>query len=528
MRKHIKNSLLLCLGLIIINSGCKKDLNQLSVNENKPTTSPANLILTGVLTNLYDSPYSSSEVWDQYYLNNYDYYGNNRYDFGSGNVYYTTLKNVIKMEQEALKSGQETINPYSALGKFFRAYFFTKMSLQLGDIPMTQALQGIENLTPVYDSQKDVFKQSLILLEQANTEFTTVIASKKGSIDGDIYFGNDLTKWQKTVNSFKLRLLIELSKKESDTDLNIKAQFANIINNPSKYPIFQSSDDNLQYIYNNLTNKYPNNPLNFGFDNSRNNSSATYVSLLTQTQDPRVFVTNEPARYYVDKLNQSPTDFNSFVGADPGLDLGIMYSDAGFGKYSYINRKRYYSTFTAEPSIQIGYSEMCFNIAEAINRGWVSGGNAEDWYVKGIQSSWSFYSIPTTGSFTAYFYKPGSADPAQSQNYNAYIINTNWTNYYTQTSVKYAGNNSDGIAQILKQKYIAMFRHSGLEAYYNYRRTGIPTFTTGPGTGNSGSIPLRFKYPSSELTSNSTNYQSALQSQYAGKDDINLAPWIIK
>ncbi|MBU0696140.1 MAG: SusD/RagB family nutrient-binding outer membrane lipoprotein [Bacteroidetes bacterium] len=527
MRKHIKSSLFLCLGLIILSAGCKKDLNKLSVNENKPTTAPANLILTGVLTNLYDRPFSSYEVWDQYYLNNYDYYGNNRYDFGSGNVYYTTLKNVIKMEEEATKAGQETVNPYTAMGKFFRAYFFTKMSLQLGDIPMTQALKGTENLTPVYDSQKDVFKQSLTWLEEANTEFASVIANKKGSIDGDIYFGNDLSKWQKTVNSFKLRLLIELSKKENDTDLNIKQQFANIINNPTKYPIFQSSADNLQFIYNDKTNKYPNNPENYGFDNSRNNSSATYVGLLTQAKDPRVFVTNEPARYYVDQLNQSPTDFNSFVGADPGLDLGIMYSNAGLQKYSFINRKRYYSTFTAEPSVQIGYPEMCFNIAEAINRGWVSG-NAEGWYIKGIQSSWDFYGIPTTGSFTAYFYKPGATDPTKSQNYNSYTVNTNWANYYLQADVKYAGNNATGINQIINQKYLAMFRHSGLEAFYNYRRTGIPNFTTGVGTGNSGRIPLRFKYPNSELTSNSDNYQSALQSQYAGKDDINLAPWIIK
>lgn len=526
MKKYQKYLLSILL-VIIASTGCKKSLDELSVNQNKPVSVPADLILTGVLNNMYEAPYSMKEVWNQYYLNNYDYYGNNRYDFGQATTYYATLKNVTKMEDEAIKSGNAAVNPYEALGKFFRAYFFTKMSLQLGDLPMKDALKGVDNLTPVYDTQKDVFKQSLIWLEDANTDLTKLIGDKNTNLKGDIYFGNDLYKWQKTVNTFKLRLLIALSKKESDTDLNIKLQFSNILSNSAKYPIYQSASDNLKYVYNSTTNKYPNNPENFGFDGSRNNCSATYIGLLTGFQDPRVFVTAEPARYYVDNLSQSATSFSSFIGADAGLDLGIMYANAGLQKYSFLNRKRYYSTFTAEPSVQIGYEEMCFNIAEAVNRGWATG-NAEDWYVKGIQSSWSFYGIPATGSFTTYFYNPGSTDVSKSQNYKAYTINTDWATYYSNTDVKYDGNSAKGITQINQQKYLAMFRHSGLESFYNNRRTGVPTFTTGSGTGNSSRIPVRFIYSTSERTSNTTNYNAAVQSQYAGTDDINQKPWIVK
>jgi hypothetical protein len=60
-----------------------------------------------------------------------------------------------------------------------------------------------------------------------------------------------------------------------------------------------------------------------------------------------------------------------------------MYIKANSGNYSLINRHHYYETYTGEPSIQIGYPELCFNIAEAINRGWISDGpkgNAEDYY----------------------------------------------------------------------------------------------------------------------------------------------------
>jgi hypothetical protein len=47
---------------------------------------------------MVDGPDGSNEIYSQYYLYNYDYYGNNRYDFGSGDNYYTTLKNVVAME----------------------------------------------------------------------------------------------------------------------------------------------------------------------------------------------------------------------------------------------------------------------------------------------------------------------------------------------------------------------------------------------------------------------------------------------
>jgi hypothetical protein len=83
------------------------------------------------------------------------------------------------------------------------------------------------------------------------------------------------------------------------------------------------------------------------------------------------------------------------------------------------------------------------------------------------------------------------------------------------------------LTQVLKQKYIALFRHSGLESYFNYRRTGVPVFTTGPGTGNSSRIALRFKYPGSEATANQENYHAALQSQFGGNDDINGVMWIL-
>ena len=512
--------------MLLMVSSCQKTFVKDAINPNVPTSVPASLLLNGVDNSLVDFPDGADEIYDQYYIYNYNYYGNNTYNFGPGDNYYGTLTNVVSMEKQAVAAGSPAVNGYSALGLFFRAYFFSKMSLEVGDIPLTQALQGLSNLTPKYDTQKSVMIQCLAWLETANANLTTLIAGGTTSVSGDIYFNGNLVEWQKVVNTFKLRLLLELSKQVADPDLNLPSQFAAIVNNPSKYPVMTSSADNLQYIFVAPNNYYPENPDNFGQSGSRQNSSNTYVSLLTSTMDPRVYVTNEPARHLVDDLKQSPTAFSSFVGADPGLDLGIMYANAGLQDYSFINRHRYYSTYTGEPSIQIGYPELMFNIAEGINRGWVSG-NAETYYVAGIQASMASYEIPTTGSFTAYFYRPGSTDITNAANYDTYTINTNFTTYYAQPAVKYAAGTT-GLTEILTQKYIALFRHSGLESYFTWRRTGVPNFTTGPGTGNGQRIALRFQYPSSERTANTANYLAALASQYGGNDDINGVMYILK
>ncbi len=523
MKKH--TNIIVALVFVTMVTSCKKSFDSLYQNPNKPSSVPASLLLNGVLNDMYDAPYTMKERWCQYYCCNYDYYGNNRYDFGSGDNYFSTLKNVTKMEEEALNSGLPEVNPYRAMANFFKAYFFTQMSFQMGDIPMTQALQGLTNLTPVYDAQKDVFLQAFKWLDSANAEMGSLISAGNLSMAGDIYFNNDLSKWQKAINTYRIRLLIELSKKADDADLNIKQQFASIINDPTTYPVMQSLDDNLRYTYVYPTNYYPMNPGNFGFDALRYNTSATYVGLLTKFNDPRVFVTSEPAGALV-AAGKSPTDFSAFVGANPGEDLGAMYIEANSGEYSLINRKHYYDTYTGEPSIQIGYPELCFDIAEAIDRGWISSGplgSAEDYYKAGILASWAYYSIPSTGSMSVYFLHPG----ASLGTYDTYSVDVNFDTYYNQAAVKYAGGIT-GLTQILQQRYLALFRHSGLESYYTWRRTGVPTFTTGPGTGNSERIAMRFQYPSSEQTANTENYNDALQSQYSGNDDINGIMWLLK
>jgi len=189
------------------------------------------------------------------------------------------------------------------------------------------------------------------------------------------------------------------------------------------------------------------------------------------------------------------------------------------GKYSYVNALRYYSTFDgskAEPAIIVGYPEMCFNIAEGINLGWTSG-NAATWYNKGITASMNFLGITEGGTITV-----------GDNVLNTYgTVTTSISTYLAQPTVQYQGNNAAGLSQILTQKYIAFWQNSNWEAFFNQRRTGIPTFLTGPGTGNSAKIPMRWQYPIAEQAANASNYQAAVQRQF-GADDLNGLMWILQ
>ena len=517
--------------LMITFMGCEKSFEELEVDSNRPVSVPASLVLQSVQYDMYNNTgraFSAEMRWNQFYCSNYNYYATNEYQWSEMPNHFFTLKNVVKMEEEARKAGLDAVNAYSAVAKFYKAFFYDQMSKRVGDLPLTEGLQGISVLTPKYDTQKQVYIQILKWLEESNADLSTLITKGNQTLTGDIYFGGDLRKWQKAVNAFHLRTLIQLSKKEADTDLGVKAKFAAIISNPTKYPLISNLGESLQFTSNQY-NKFPSNPDNFGFDATRQNMSRAYVERLTERKDPRVMVTCEPAGSQL-KAGKLPSDFSSYVGASSGEDLADMSSKAGTsngadfapGQYSFQNRKRYYSNYIGEPTFLVGYPELCFNIAEGIHRNWASG-NAAQWYESGIKASMDFYGIKN-GSNTMTYSRNGSKEASDARTFN---IDFNLNDYLAQANVKYETGNA-GLEKILTQKYLAFFMNSGMEAYFNWRRTGYPTFYTGVGTGNSGRIALRWIYPISERTTNSANYKAAIDAQFAGKDDINDLIWLLK
>ena len=538
--KKIKYIFLIIIGTSLMIS-CKKQLEEKQLDPNNPTNVPPNLILGTVLTDISGtgsggnlggiSSWSSVQGWNQYHAQNYDYYGNNIYSWTNGSFDpYLVLKNVIQMEKEAISRGASAVNPYEAVGRFIRAYYFYNLTSMFGDVPLTDALKAPAISKPAYTPQQKVFEYVLNELDTANTDFASLVGKNDNSlsVSQDIYYHGNLFAWQKLVNSFKLRVLVSLSKKSSDGTLNVVPQFATIINNPSRYPVFISQSDDLEFVYNpgntNTYSNYPFNPVNYGSIAQRYNMTSTYVSALTIISDPRIFITSEPASALLGN-DPNPAQFKYFVGASTGEPVQSMYGNASAGKYSFINRHHYYSNFTGEPDVLVGYKEMLFNIAEAIERGWVSG-NAETFYKTGINESMKFYGIDTTfGSYTAYFLPAGANSVNQAA---PYPFNFSFSNYYAQSAVKLSASAVTAINQIVLQKYIAMFENSGYEAYYNWRRTGVPAFQAGAGVGNNGVIPERWSYPVIEQVQNTANWKAALVAQGFSADDLNQLMWLLK
>lgn len=525
------------LGLAL--GGCKKKFLEYSQNPNEPPVVPPSQLLRTIEDSMYVAPFGQDERNDQFTCSNYNYYDDNAYWDGVfhsqyATLHYGTLTNVLNMISSAKAAADTTLNPYDAMGKFFEAYFFVDMTMKVGDLPMTDALQGSANLTPKYNTQEQIFIQALKWLDTANTEMGEVIKNEGLGISyefsGDSYFADALgsapatVEWQKAINAFRLRVLVELSNQASDANLNLAAQFSAILNNPTQYPLMTSMSDNVEFVYNTQYNNYPNNNQVFGTQALRYNMAAAYEDSLASFNDLRVMMVSEPAR----GLGFPDTSYQSFKGANTGLPLSTMAGGVGSNStniYSLIGRHRYYETLVGEPTFIISYPEMCLNIAEGINRGWAAG-SAAQWYQTGIFADFSFYGVQD-GVNQVVFQQPSGSLGVDT----TYTVHFSYANYMSQPLVQYAGNNAHGLEQILEQKNIVYFRNTGLEAYYQWRRTQVPGWLQGSaqsGYGNGGNIPLRFQYPQDEVNSNSVNYQAAVQSQYGGSDNINEAMWLLK
>ena len=232
--KHLQYIFLLVMGGFLLSS-CSKQIQEKEVDPNNPTTVPPYLVLGTILTDISGTgaqgalaatgssegvdSWDGGHRWNQYHCSNYDYYDNNIYAWTNGNFDpYLVMKNVVQMEKEAITRGTAPVNPYEAIGRFVRAYYYYNLTSMFGDVPQADALQGANNPSPAYTSQELVFKYALDQLDTANTDFAALIAANDNSLNTkqDIYYHGDLTHWQKLVNSFKLRILVALSNKAGD------------------------------------------------------------------------------------------------------------------------------------------------------------------------------------------------------------------------------------------------------------------------------------------------------------------------
>ncbi|GAA5035232.1 hypothetical protein GCM10011506_28180 [Marivirga lumbricoides] len=472
--------------LLIFLIGCRNH-EEFQINPNSTTNANPGLLLTGIEVNAFNSIDLNAAMACRYLVNvnlvnDFQYYGWDRAGFG----FYATLRQVQKMEEEAVAFDNTN---YVAIAKFFRAFVYEQITRQFGDIPFSESMRAEELLiTPAYDDQKTVYLGILNLLEEANEQ----IDPNSDPITGDVVFNGDISKWQKLINSYRLRVLMSLSLKENDADLNIANTFNSIYSNPERYPIMQSVEDNCQYTYSEETgNTYP-----FWRSASITTSyilEESFINKLKDFSDPRLFVIAAPE---IASAGMDEFSFDSYSGFNGSAPIDVNTTKLGLGEGSPLD-DRYIEDSEAEPNLAFGFAELNFTVAEAANRGWISADPAE-FYLRGIKASMQFYNI------------------------NEAEVN----DYLSQEGVVY--NPANGLEQILTQKYLAMFLNSGWEPFYNNRRTGIPEFdTSGGGTLNQGMVPKRWMYPTSEINQNQQNLEEAIQKQFPQGDNINGVMWSI-
>ncbi|RAJ04038.1 SusD-like starch-binding protein associating with outer membrane [Chitinophaga skermanii] len=484
-----QNKLLLGLMAMALSMSACKKFEAFQTDPNKPTQAAPNLLLTSIEANAFNEVSLSATLASRQMaytdgVNDNQYYGWQRSGFGN----YGNLRQVNRMELEANRMNKPS---YVAIAKFFRVYYIMRLTMVFGDVPYSEALQATEgNYTPKYDAQEDIFIRALDELKEANAALTA--ASE--AVEGDILYAGKITQWKKLINSYSLRILMTLSNKTNNTKLNVKQRFAEIVNNPAQYPIFDVLADQAQLKFvDKVGNRYP-----FYNDNSIQTAyymDESFVNMLKTLKDPRLFSFAAKAP----KFDALPaTDFNAYGGLQGSASINLNSDRAAKGEASKINR-RFYADPANEPGIAIGYAELQFILAEAVVRGWITG-SADAYYKKGITASFQFYNINTDAADT----------------------------YKAQAAVQLTAGTE--IKSIITQKYIASFMHLGWNSFYEQRRTGFPTFeVVGDGVLNNKKIPVRWMYPENEGIYNADHLKEAINRQFTtGGDNVNGVMWLLK
>jgi hypothetical protein len=138
--------------------------------------------------------YILSTTTFQYQFTNNDY---NYWDGTYDNLYdyKFVLDNAATYKQEYL------LGP----AKIMMAFNFQKLVDMYGNIPYTDALQGVKVLAPKFDNQKTVYENLITLLDGAIADLKKY-PYESTNAGADIIFKGSNSSWIKVANSLKLRI----------------------------------------------------------------------------------------------------------------------------------------------------------------------------------------------------------------------------------------------------------------------------------------------------------------------------------
>ena len=411
------------------------------------------------------------------------------------------------------------------IGQVLEAYVMMTLVDYFGDVPYTEALQGVAFLNPAPDDQVAIYEAVDQLLLDAIANFGRQELALPTS---DLFYGGDEDQWVTLANTLRLKLYLQ-TRLASESSFNASASTSVINSLIAGGNLITSSDDDWQYQYGTTLaapdSRHPFFEKNYGGAGpSADFYAANYFMDLMANQydtiDPRIryyyyrqvpdfsdadVVTNScstqapPAWYAPGELFcQVPADngYNGLWGWDHLRDDGIPPDD------------QFRTLFGVYPVGGPFDDESFRNVSgsEAISEGLAGAGIAPF-----MMSSWTNFmlaeaalTLGTTGDARAYletgiresFAKvtgfgerlgasvmdrvitpddPDTPEDEEETVRDLYIPTAGQIDgYVARILTAYdAGDNTAKLKIIVEQYFIALFGN-GIEAYNTYRRTGMP------------------------------------------------------
>ncbi|MCR8557827.1 SusD/RagB family nutrient-binding outer membrane lipoprotein [Mucilaginibacter sp. BJC16-A38] len=479
MKKTYKYTL---SALLILSAASCKKLNDFGKTNQVPdaVTTP---IPSALIANVEKSVggYSSTSgyaVTGGYYA---QYFAETQYPGTS--LYDLVQQNFAGDYNGTLYDAQTVINTPSssknavAAATIMQQYIYWILTDNMGDLPYSQALQGIKAITPAYDTSEDIYKGIV-------TKTAAAVAALSGSgVEGDVVYGGDITKWKKFGNSLIILVTTQASK-TTEADSWAKPAFASAV--AGGY--ISTNDANFSVPY---TADY-HNPWYALYDGRKDEGESTTVTALTASlNDGRQLMfggaANDP-----NNSNNAATPDNAETSS-VGVPYGLGRTDANnfIAKnqgWAYIMRADI--RLQTSPVIAVSASEVLLAVAEGVSLGWTSG-TASTIYVSGIQASFDQW---------------GVAAPSAG-----YLAN-----------VPFSAKN------LAIQQYLAGYPNGHI-GWNVWRKTGYPALTPAPAHSNtSGLIPRRLEYNSTELQTNTASAKAAIareKGKNPGTDSQDNAVW---
>ncbi len=456
------------------------DFLDVNTDPNNPTEVSEPLLLTGILGNfsfevIGGYPVRTTNVWIKQttynaVLPHYDNYQVTENDVNNLWTFYAYPQIMQNCKVLVEKATESNARNYSAIARIIWAWQLSIVTDLYGNVPNSEALQPEEFPQPKYDAQEEVYAAIQTLLDEAIADIDATdknLAVTPGA--DDFIFGGAMAKWKRVAYTLKARFHLHLTYAPG-RDADAQAQLAldavangiQALADDAKYPYLEDPGQENPWFQYAIDGKWD-------LDTQISNY---YITLLTDLGDPRIHSQAKPVG-----------------GAYQGHENG----EAAEADLSAIGA--FYSAADA-PLDFLSAVESKFIAAEAH---FILGNRpaAEAALKEGLQLS---------------FDKQRNAivEGAEVMGIPAATINADITAYINTNSVLPVGD-AAAYEQLMTQKYIANFLQ--FETYNDWRRTGYPVVApvNNPFPDNLTTVPLRFPYPSAELTYNTTNVNAENQ-----------------